>query len=337
MNTIILWRYIVLVVCIAVLRANSLSADCELTCGDLNGDQSVDFADVVLLVQFTHQAIDTAGGLGCADVDGYSGLTIRDLSVLIWYVSLGVNELNCDSIGPPYELLEDSLTRLRFNRVIPPGTSQVKVHLDIELGSPNMGVGIPMQFSVEGTAVQAISPNDSAGLSVGWTVASLKATPAAQVSASGLLGGYIDLDFGFVAPGKYALGDVTVTVEPSSVARSLDIDLIETPAGHNTPMAVNSSNLSASHVLVTPWIIELTGDVNNDRVVTSADIIGAINYVFKSGLTPYPHAASADCDCSGVVSAADAIVRVNYVFKSGPPMCSVGEDCIVTLSSWSCP
>jgi len=64
-----------------------------------------------------------------------------------------------------------------------------------------------------------------------------------------------------------------------------------------------------------------TGDTNFDGVITSADIIHLVNYVFKGGLPPQPVPRSGDVDCSGAITSADIIGLVNYVFKGGTPPC----------------
>jgi uncharacterized Ntn-hydrolase superfamily protein len=65
----------------------------------------------------------------------------------------------------------------------------------------------------------------------------------------------------------------------------------------------------------------LCGDTNADGVHTSADIIGLVNYVFKSGLPPLPVPQAGDVNRSGTLTSADIISLVNFVFKSGTPPC----------------
>ena len=65
-----------------------------------------------------------------------------------------------------------------------------------------------------------------------------------------------------------------------------------------------------------------TGDTNFDGVITSADIIHLVNYVFKGGLPPKPVPRSGDVNCSGSITSADVIGLVNYVFKGGIPPCT---------------
>jgi hypothetical protein len=64
------------------------------------------------------------------------------------------------------------------------------------------------------------------------------------------------------------------------------------------------------------------GDVNEDGVITSADIIYAVNFTFKGGPPPLPYVEVGDVNCDSVVTAADVIFLVNYVFKGGTaPVC----------------
>lgn len=68
--------------------------------------------------------------------------------------------------------------------------------------------------------------------------------------------------------------------------------------------------------------IVVSGDVNLSTTVTSADIIGVVNFVFKGGATPMPCEANGDVNCNAAVTSADIIVLVNFVFKGGPAPCN---------------
>jgi len=67
--------------------------------------------------------------------------------------------------------------------------------------------------------------------------------------------------------------------------------------------------------------IHRTGDVNQDCYITSADVIGLVNFVFKGGITPVPCKAAGDVNCSGSVTSADIIGLVGYIFKGGVSPC----------------
>lgn len=80
--------------------------------------------------------------------------------------------------------------------------------------------------------------------------------------------------------------------------------------------------------------IALTGDMNLSGTITSADIIGLVNFVFKGGDAPGPCAAAGDVNCTATITSADIIYLVNHVFKGGDPPCDV---CALIPASWTCP
>jgi len=67
--------------------------------------------------------------------------------------------------------------------------------------------------------------------------------------------------------------------------------------------------------------IDVTGDVNADQVLTSADIIYLVGFVFKSGAAPLPIELAGDVDCNGNVTSTDIIFMVNHVFKGAQAPC----------------
>jgi hypothetical protein len=77
------------------------------------------------------------------------------------------------------------------------------------------------------------------------------------------------------------------------------------------------------------------GDQNHDHVISSADVIYLVNYIFKAGPAPQPCIAAGDVNCSGGVSSADIIYMVNFVFKSGPGPGDIGA--MIADGTWSCP
>ena len=81
-------------------------------------------------------------------------------------------------------------------------------------------------------------------------------------------------------------------------------------------------------------MVTMTGDVDLTEQITSADVIGMVNYVFKGGLEPQPCVAAGDINCSGDVTSADIIWLVAYVFKGQEPPCDI---CTMIPDPWSCP
>jgi hypothetical protein len=105
-------------------------------------------------------------------------------------------------------------------------------------------------------------------------------------------------------------------------------DLSWSPATYgalSATLQVYHGDLSAPNPLVVSFSGNApgkTGDTNFDGVITSADIIHLVNYVFKGGAPPLPVPRSGDIDCSGAITSADIIALVNYVFKGGAPPCA---------------
>jgi hypothetical protein len=69
--------------------------------------------------------------------------------------------------------------------------------------------------------------------------------------------------------------------------------------------------------------IEVPGDGNGDGIITTSDIIGLVNYVFKCDCPPLPCYANGDVNCSGSVTSVDIIFLVGHVFKGGIPPCDI--------------
>jgi hypothetical protein len=66
------------------------------------------------------------------------------------------------------------------------------------------------------------------------------------------------------------------------------------------------------------------GDVNDDDIITVADVVYLVGWLFKSLMPPQcePIVCCADADCSGVPNIADAVYLINYLFRSGPHPCA---------------
>ncbi|MFH0931472.1 MAG: dockerin type I repeat-containing protein, partial [Candidatus Zixiibacteriota bacterium] len=66
----------------------------------------------------------------------------------------------------------------------------------------------------------------------------------------------------------------------------------------------------------------IAGDANSDGVVSVADVVYLINYLFKGGPAPEPSwKGDANGDCK--VSGADVVYLINYLMKGGPaPVCA---------------
>ncbi len=66
----------------------------------------------------------------------------------------------------------------------------------------------------------------------------------------------------------------------------------------------------------------VSGDVDNDNVVSISDAVFLLNWIFAGGATPNPLKA-ADVDCNDIPSISDAVYLINYIFSSGPAPCEL--------------
>jgi hypothetical protein len=82
-------------------------------------------------------------------------------------------------------------------------------------------------------------------------------------------------------------------------------------------------------------VVEITGDINVDGGVTSADIICLVNFIFLRGdCVPEPCRGAADVNCNAMLTSSDVIYLVNYVFKGGVAPC---DACTMIPDPWPCP
>jgi hypothetical protein len=96
--------------------------------------------------------------------------------------------------------------------------------------------------------------------------------------------------------------------------------LMVTAGGQSSPIGIGNSThykLMAGYVGAT---FVQRGDANADAVISSADVVYLINYLFIGGPEPMPLEAG-DANCDGVVSSADVVYLINYLFIGGPPPC----------------
>jgi hypothetical protein len=72
-------------------------------------------------------------------------------------------------------------------------------------------------------------------------------------------------------------------------------------------------------VLAMPTAI--CGDADGDRVITIADAVFLVAYIFSGGPAPKPEAIG-DADCDSVITIADVVYLVAYIFSAGPAPCT---------------
>jgi hypothetical protein len=67
--------------------------------------------------------------------------------------------------------------------------------------------------------------------------------------------------------------------------------------------------------------ISVTGDVNDNGIVSATDILVLFSYVYRYGPAPRPVPEAGDVTCNGTIDISDIITLVYYVFKGGATLC----------------
>ncbi|MFA6908299.1 MAG: CehA/McbA family metallohydrolase [Patescibacteria group bacterium] len=117
-----------------------------------------------------------------------------------------------------------------------------------------------------------------------------------------------------------ASGTTTVPLPLSGLSSSVSIPIsqLNKPA----PLAVWLETRTAEgyRSFSNPiWLDVVCGDANGDGLISIADPVNLINYIFAGGPAP----VSGDPDHSGRIDIGDAVYLINYIFASGPaPVCS---------------
>lgn len=136
------------------------------------------------------------------------------------------------------------------------------------------------------------------------------------------------------------LDDVVEAAKAWILAEDPDMDAVSSfmdncPNHYNPDQANNDADSLGDACECFTLHVHKTGDVDTSGAITSADIIGLVNYIFKGGAAPRPCPAAGDVNCSEVVTSADLITLINYIFKAGPPPCDVCD--LIDSGAWICP
>jgi len=275
-------------------------------------------------------------------MDDHAGVSLRDLVFLTWDTYLGW-PLDCEIDNGPFVPMNNADHFLQYNSVFPAGDTAVTLNIDATFagGDRTQALAIVVRVRVDGqtpTLAEA-APTAVLGGSMNWELVFFNGPGTGNIPEGHLMGLFWSFDLDSPGPGRYPLGRAKLVTPASAQPRMITLELVEFPAGANKTMAHDGvlGDTDVWALNLAPWIIDLTGDVNNDRVLTASDIIGLVNYVFKGGAEPYPFAATGDVNCSGSVTSSDIIELVNHVFKGGPAPCDVATECTITVDSWTCP
>jgi predicted outer membrane repeat protein len=115
------------------------------------------------------------------------------------------------------------------------------------------------------------------------------------------------------SPGGYIFADPLFC---DTISHDCHISTTSPCAPANNPWGVLVGKYGTACTL--PFVC---GNADGDDVLSIADVVFIVNYIFAGGLLPSPPAA-ADPDCSGDINIADAVYLVNYIFAGGTAPCA---------------
>ena len=113
----------------------------------------------------------------------------------------------------------------------------------------------------------------------------------------------------------------SIVLPPANWWQALDDNIVDLP--------IEIINYGHEYV-----VVFLTGDVNSDGRITTADIIYYVNWNYKGQAPPLLCDGIGDVNCSRSTTSADIIFLVNYVFLSGPAPCDITP---LVPDTWVCP
>ena len=199
------------------------------------------------------------------------------------------------------------------------------VVLQVSLSNPATavaGMTIPLRYAGTGITLLGVT-HLARGLEFDFS------TDLIDNPQQNVLLGYVSLDT-LLAPGEGPLAQLTfeiaadapeqiVVIDTTMIAPSNYLTIVDADAMPSIP------EFTPGMITVLNCLVELTGDVQEDGVITVVDIVYVVNYLYRAGPAPTPMPLAADVQCDGQITAADVIYLVNYVLKAGPPPCDVCE------------
>ena len=296
-------------------------AQCTGPCGDLDNSGGATTLDIMLLANWLHLYQQPPGALACGDVDGLQGITERDI-LWFWGYIHGGGPLFCPPFGPPYTPLANDDYAIVHNTVFPAGSSSVVLRVGMinraVLECCIFGLSAPLEIRVDDEIPEVSNLIFSPDAYSKWSHVRGSVDPTGTAEGQVLMG--LETTFKPDVPvGRHAIARVKLTLPPSAVDRQITVGWCDVPAGN-----VPSIGFMATYALnVEPCVAELIGDTNDDGVITSADIIRLVIYVFKGGPAPVPVPLAGDANCDNTLTSADIIHLVGFVFKGGEPPCDV--------------
>jgi len=274
---------------LAILLGGFFAPPAAAILGDVNGDDVVDYGDVIYLINYLFKGMAAPANPIDADVDGSPGINMGDVLQLIGYLNLECELLPYTGasvrVGSDIRFSSDLIFSMESGMQ---DTTYIKI---IENGGPDLtGMVIPLSFANEDNEVEVNLDSVSFWDSIipfpwtGWNLSSVIDNDNERV----LIYIYANQDTPPIPTGTIGVV-ATLYFTKTSDGDPLAISTTEIPPSHSFMLisAYCANGTLPSQRIFSPKLsLALNGDVNCDGVVDIGDVVYTINYLFRFGPPP---------------------------------------------------
>lgn len=281
-------------------------------CGNVNGAGLIDLADLAALIDGLTNCTALPNPAD-ADVDGYQGISYRDLGVFTYRGTHPTYPLDCSAQPPIYPTQPGTCLNV-LNGIVPPNVTAVTCTLFVRYTDTLWGFTLPIEFLVEGVPVQVTAARGMAG------GPDTLATGQLRRQGSVLLA-FEPLNLNLL-PGTWLFAEADLVLPSSSPsARELTI-AYGSPTFCGAPYDYASPWLfkKGEFAVVTPTLgcsccDGTTGNVNLKGIVDLADLSMLIAYLVADG--PLICRDAANTNGTGIVDLADLSTLIAFISGAG--------------------
>ena len=212
----------------------------QYVCGDANGDEVVDIADLIYLFHYCFlngppPPINPASG----DMDGYGSTTIRDITYLRRYIFYSGPAPYCNP-GSEYKTTGEPADAIIVSpNLLPANDSTIAVTINYQNNSSIVGFAIPLKITIGGDIPLIGSAIFSS------RITNLSGTQAATIDSAQ---GTVNVGFcaglpSVLSPGSGTILTLNLSITPVAYDRRIQVDTVRL-ASFNYPMFIKQSNLA---------------------------------------------------------------------------------------------
>lgn len=299
---------------INVLAENCTNSPC---CGDIDNSGTTDIQD--LSEYFGYFFLGTSFSTENADIDDYSGLTIRDALFFAAHNGTDFRPLSCPPANTSYVLNDNSDFIFRHRTLAPVNTTSFQIPVYTDFARSVTAYALPIRVLVgndTATITAVARPNQPSSEPLNGNprerlITDINPFPSSPIVSAGLL----------------SFGTVSVSVPASSSPRLIRIETLKsswnvTPQDTNLVASVYEEqeveNPASLGVGWTPEIRNyLCGDVTGDGSIDIGDLTELVDHLFIN-FPPLSVTEAGNVDSQEGIDIADLTLLVAHLFSQTP-------------------